>query len=157
MTISNDILTREIEKILQSSKDVVILSGTTAYLESILNRNDDIFEKLIIAVHWYRNNDNNLSLLEQRSQKLWQTKDINFASAMTYDATQALLEGLRRSGNNPTRKRLYDELSKPNFVVEGAKTKVRFNKDHDRIVNQQNIKDLLFLVSPKDGEFQIIK
>ncbi|MBE9209507.1 hypothetical protein IQ244_24015 [Nostoc sp. LEGE 06077] len=52
---------------------------------------------------------------------------------------------------------LDDELSKPNFVVEGAKTKVRFDKNRDRLVNEQNIKDLVFLVSPKDGEFQVIK
>ncbi|MBE9004477.1 ABC transporter substrate-binding protein [Fortiea sp. LEGE XX443] len=156
LTISRDILNREINKILQDSQDTIVISGPTAYLESVPISNA-IFEKLVIAVQWHRSSDNNLSLLEQKSLKLWGTKDINFASAMTYDATQALVEGLRRSGNNPTRKRLYDELSKHNFMVEGAKTKVRFDKNHDRAIDQQNIKDLVFLVSPKDGEFQIIK
>ncbi|MBU7586068.1 MAG: ABC transporter substrate-binding protein [Nostoc sp. TH1S01] len=156
LPISNDILNREIKNIWQSNQDVITLSGTTAYLKDISKRKD-IFGKLIIAVHWHSNNDNNLSLFEQKSQKLWDTNDINFASAMTYDATKALVEGLRRSGNNLTRKSLYDELSNPNFVVEGATTKVQFDKNHDRIVNEQNIKDLVSLVSPKDGEFQVIK
>ncbi|ALF53384.1 hypothetical protein ACX27_11890 [Nostoc piscinale CENA21] len=142
-----------------NGKDVIILSGTTAYLENISKRKD-ILSNLIIAVHWHRNDDNKLSIFEQKSLRLWETQDntdINFATAMTYDATKALVEGLKRSGNNLTRKRLYEELSKPDFVVEGAKTKVRFDKNHDRLVNAQNIKDLVFLVSPKDGEFQVIK
>ncbi|MBD2454231.1 ABC transporter substrate-binding protein [Nostoc sp. FACHB-87] len=159
LPISNDILSREIDKIFASTKDVIILSGTTAYLESISKRKD-IFSNLIIAVHWHRNDGNNLSIFEQKSRELWEitdNTDINFATAMTYDATQALVEGLRRSGNNLTRKRLYEELSKPNFVVEGAQTKVRFDQNHDRLVNEQNIQGLVILVSPKDGEFQVIK
>lgn len=164
VNISNDIFQREINTILSESGNAVILAGTTAYVSYINsdsgknNKNNDLnFGKLIITIHWHRSENNNLSPFEQKSLQLWGTSKINFATAMTYDATQALVEGLRRSGNNPTRKRLYDELSKPNFVVEGAKTKVRFNSEHDRIVNEQNIKDLVFLVSPKDGEFQIIK
>lgn len=156
LTISNDILQKEITQILQDSGDAIILVGTTAYLDTI--KDDQIkFGKLIIATHWHRSSDNNLSLLEKKSLKLWGTTKINFASAMTYDATQALVEGLRRSGNHPTRKRLYEELSKPDFVVEGARTKVRFNKNHDRLIDESNMKDLVFLVSPQNGEFQIIK
>ncbi|MBD2298269.1 bifunctional serine/threonine-protein kinase/ABC transporter substrate-binding protein [Nostoc sp. FACHB-190] len=155
LTISDDILQQEIARILRSSGDVIILGGDTSYVNSS-QISEISYGKLVVAVPWHRSN-NSLSVIEKESLQLWGTKKISYASAMAYDATQALVEGLKRSGNNLTRKRLYEELSKPNFVVEGAQTKVRFDQNHDRLVNEQNIQGLVILVSPKDGEFQVIK
>ncbi|MBD2439067.1 bifunctional serine/threonine-protein kinase/ABC transporter substrate-binding protein [Nostoc sp. FACHB-110] len=155
LTMSDDILDKEINRILQGSGDAVILGGDTSYVDSA-QITQIKYGKMVVAIPWHRSSNNPFSL-EKQSQKIWGTTKISYATAMAYDATQALVEGLKRSGVNPTRKRVYEELNQPDFSVKGAKTEVQFNENHDRRVDESNIKDLVVLVSPKDGAFQVIK
>jgi ABC-type branched-subunit amino acid transport system substrate-binding protein len=70
---------------------------------------------------------------KKESVRLWGTKYVGWRTATTYDAAQAIVEGLKR---NPTRAGLYTALSSSNFSVEGATAKVQFDeKSHDRKVD----------------------
>lgn len=156
LTMSDDIVRQEINRILQASGEAIILGGDTAYVDSAQITQIQ-YGKIVVAVPWHRSSNNKLSLLEQESLKLWGTAKISYATAMAYNATQVLVEGLRKISSNPSRAALYSALSNPNFFAKGAGGKVQFNQEHDRKIDERNIQDLIFLVSPKDGEFQIIK
>jgi len=156
LTMSDDIVRQEINRILQGSGDAVILGGDTSYVDSA-QITQIKYGKLVVAVPWHRSSNNQLSLLEKESLKLWGTTKISYATAMSYDATQAMVEGLRKISSNPTRAALYSALSSSKFSAKGTGGSVQFNQQHDRKINESNIKDLVFLVSPQDGEFQIIE
>ncbi|XZF63398.1 MAG: hypothetical protein ACSI46_01190 [Gloeotrichia echinulata DVL01] len=116
--------------------------------------------KLIIAIPWHRSNNINLSPIEKDSVKLFGTSQINFHAALAYDASQALVEGLRRTNGNFNRAALYSALNDPTFSAEGAKAKVEFNQLHDRKVDDTNKNQLIFLVTPKrepDGNYNFMR
>jgi ABC-type branched-subunit amino acid transport system substrate-binding protein len=89
-------------------------------------------EKLVLAVPWHRSRKSDESPFEKSSRQLWSGALINWRTAMAYDATKAMIEGLSKLGNNLTRSGLYEQLSKSNFSIQGATGKVEFDKNHDR-------------------------
>ncbi|PLZ96485.1 hypothetical protein CEN50_18495 [Fischerella thermalis CCMEE 5268] len=75
----------------------------------------------------------------KESIKLWGTEYVSWKTATTYDATQVILEGLRKIQVEPNREALYNELSAPDFSVEGATGTVRFDAKHDRVPEKNKI------------------
>jgi serine/threonine-protein kinase len=114
--------------IISQSQNITILNADTLYLESVTQANNP---KLRVAVRWHRSNATNSNFVEE-SVKLWGTGDVSWRTAMSYDATMAIVEGLRRTQGNYTRHRLYEELKDPNFSVKGASAKLEFNDLGDR-------------------------
>jgi branched-chain amino acid transport system substrate-binding protein len=61
-------------------------------------------------------------------QRLWKA-DVNWRTAMSYDATIALITGLQQ---NPTREGLAQTLRSQDFVAKGATGEVKFDAKGDR-------------------------
>jgi ABC-type branched-subunit amino acid transport system substrate-binding protein/serine/threonine protein kinase len=116
--------------IINQSENITILGADTPYLETVTQTNIPS-DKLRIAVRWHRSNSDN-SKFEQESVKLWGTGDVNWRTAMSYDATMAMVEALRRTQGNYTRQRLYEVLSEPGFSADGVSARVQFNDLGDR-------------------------
>ena len=82
---------------------------------------------MVVAVPWILG-DNTQSDFVQTSRQLW-GGDVNWRTAMAYDATIALAEALR---NAPTRAGVVDTLKTPGFQVDGATGTVQFLPSGDR-------------------------
>ncbi len=142
-------LAREKALTLLKARVNLILGGSSIYTGS--TRYAD--EKVVIAIPWRRSNDNNLSHFEKESNQLWKTRNINYLTGMAYDATQAMVQGMRNIQGNITREQLYIELKKKDFSADGANIEVEFKESGDRRVDQNNKNKLMFLVTPKNGDF----
>jgi ABC-type branched-subunit amino acid transport system substrate-binding protein len=116
--------------IINQSENITILGADTPYFESVSQANIPV-DKLRIAVRWHRSNSAN-SKFEQESVKLWGTGDVNWRTAMSYDATMAMVEALKRIQGNYTRQKLYDVLNERDFSADGVTAKVEFNDLGDR-------------------------
>ncbi len=116
--------------IINQSENITILGADTPYLETVTQTNIPS-DKLRIAVRWHRSNSDN-SKFEEESVNLWGTGDVNWRTAMSYDATMAMVEALRLTKGNYTRQRLYKVLSEPGFSADGVSAKVQFNDLGDR-------------------------
>ncbi|MBD2609024.1 ABC transporter substrate-binding protein [Scytonema hofmannii FACHB-248] len=116
--------------IINQSENITILGADTPYLETVSQANIPV-DKLRIAVRWHRSNSPN-SKFEQESVKLWGTGDVNWRTAMSYDATMAMVEALTRTKGNYTRQKLYEVLNERGFSADGVSAKVQFNDLRDR-------------------------
>ncbi|MBW4611406.1 MAG: ABC transporter substrate-binding protein [Hassallia sp. WJT32-NPBG1] len=116
--------------IINQSENITILGADTPYFESVSQANIPP-DKLRIAIRWHRSNNAN-SKFEQESVKLWGTGDVNWRTAMSYDATMAMVEALRRTKGNYTRQQLYEALNQRDFSADGVTAKVQFNDLGDR-------------------------
>lgn len=116
--------------IINQSENITILGADTPYLEAVSQINIPV-DKLRIAVRWHRSNSAN-SKFEKESVKLWGTGDVNWRTAMSYDATMAMVEALRRTQGNYTRQQLYEVLNQRDFSADGVSAKVEFNNLGDR-------------------------
>lgn len=68
------------------------------------------------------------------SKKLW-SANVDWKTAMTYDASQALIAALKR---NPTRNGVQEALSSPDFQTYGVSDPIRLvSSSGDRIVPVQ--------------------
>ncbi|MGD1913054.1 MAG: ABC transporter substrate-binding protein [Rivularia sp. (in: cyanobacteria)] len=132
----------QILDILNKSNDfnLTLLGGDSLYGEGENARN------LVIAVPWFQNQSNQ-SEFERNAVKLWDTKKLSWHTAMSYDATMVIVEGLRRiikDGKKPTAQELQNVLSAENFVVKGAAGKFKFeNGDRHIIENDAQISVLV--------------
>lgn len=82
----------------------------------------------------------------QEAQKLWGTR-VNWRTVMAYDASSAIVEGLKQSNSDRDRDRLQIVLSKPDFFADGAMGKVQFQASSgERISNDCNGAECLIKV-----------
>ncbi len=134
-------------QILDISKDLnlIFLGGDTMYRERVKEKARNI----VVAVPWFQN-ETNQSQFESNADKLWDERDqVNWRTAMSYDATMVIAEGLRRMDNNPTRKGLQQVLSAPDFSAPGAAGKIEFDENGDRKITPQNDAEIGVLVQVK--------
>ncbi|MEB3216211.1 MAG: ABC transporter substrate-binding protein, partial [Nostocales cyanobacterium 94392] len=119
-----------------SPQKLFLLGGTSMYSSKIL-RKRQFAENLVTAFYWHRN-DQNPSQFESDALALWNA-EINGRTAMSYDATMVIAEGLRRMGNNPTRQKLKQILSAENFSAKSVAGKVEFENGDRRIKDEREI------------------
>ncbi|AFY59118.1 ABC-type branched-chain amino acid transport system, periplasmic component [Rivularia sp. PCC 7116] len=120
-----------------------LLGGTTIYSDKILKKSA---ENVVAGFYWHRN-EINPGKFERDASTLWKA-EINGRAAMSYDATMVIVEGLKRMGNNPTRQRLKQVLSQPDFFAPGAAGKVEF-ENGDRKITRENESEIGVLVQVK--------
>ena len=127
--------------IIQHSENLTILGSETLYqtVGHAIQNNSLQLDKLRIAVPWHRSSGTNVtkcddirSKFEKESCNLWGTGDVSWETAASYDATAAMVEGLRRIKGDYTRQKLYKELNNPAFSADGATAKVQFDEKGDR-------------------------
>lgn len=110
-----------------NNRQLPLLGGDSLYKPQTLQIAGDDAVDLVLAVPWHILADPKASFPHAATQ-LW-GGEVNWRTALTYDATQALIAGLER---NPTRQGLQQALSAADFVADGASGKIRFLPSGDR-------------------------
>jgi len=95
-----------------------VWAGDSAYGGHILRQLGSTAHEMKIFVPWAVEADSNLEALEAFNRN-WLEMGINWRTAMAYDATQAIAEGLRRMGDAPKRERLREQLLSQDFQANG--------------------------------------
>jgi branched-chain amino acid transport system substrate-binding protein len=109
-----------------NNKRLPILGGDDVYAPKTLQAGAANANGMIVAVPWHiLASDPNF---RDTSRKLWKA-DVNWRTAMSYDATIALITGLQQ---NPTREGLAQTLRSQDFVAKGATGEVKFDAKGDR-------------------------
>ncbi|GAB4379119.1 MAG: hypothetical protein Kow00121_32560 [Elainellaceae cyanobacterium] len=125
-----------------------ILGGSALYNEDLL---EGLGEKAIgipLGVPWHRDQDQTGDRLSIFTA-LWGTRFIDWFTALSYDATQALIEGITEA-ETLTRQGLYETLNQPDFAAEGVTGIVRFDDQHDRLVSNSSDRAVGVVVEVKN-------
>ena len=104
-----------------------MLAGDSVYKPKTLQIGGRDAAGMVLAVPWHILGNPNAKFPKAASQ-LW-GGDVNWRTAMAYDATQALIAALKR---NPTRSGVQQALSAPDFSASGASGEIRFLASGDR-------------------------
>ncbi len=115
----------------RSAQKLFFLGGDTMYNTKV-SRLGKFAENIVISMYWHRNEDNP-SKFESDALALWKGH-INGRTAMSYEATMVISEGLRRIGNNPNRSKLKKILSLPKFSAPGVAGKIEFESGENNII-----------------------
>ncbi|MGC9528776.1 MAG: ABC transporter substrate-binding protein [Limnospira sp.] len=106
--------------------ELPVLGGDSLYKPETLKVGGDS-EDMVVAVPWHVMADPS-SEFPGATQQLW-GGDVNWRTAMAYDATEALIAAL---AEDPTRRGVQEVLSDPGFSAEGATGTIRFLASGDR-------------------------
>jgi len=108
-------------------RQLPILGGDSIYNPQVLQVGGSNSEGMVVAVPWIVQS-NAQSAFVQTAQQLW-GGDVNWRTAMAYDAAIALIAGL---STDPSRDGIDTTLRNPSFSVEGATGTIRFLASGDR-------------------------
>ncbi|EAW38489.1 ABC transporter substrate-binding protein [Lyngbya sp. PCC 8106] len=103
---------------------------------------------LVIAIPWHRSPNSEFS---QQSEDFWKGS-VNWRTATSYDATQAIIQALVESSGNLSSRQLHQILSSSSFVVQGAEEVISFDPSGD----VQSTKSVLVGVQ-ESGEYNLFK
>lgn len=104
-----------------------ILAGDSLYSPKVLQIGGATAVGMVVAVPWDLLSDLQAPFA-QGSRRLW-GGDVNWRTAMSYDAARVLMAGLQAE---PSRTGIEQALRTPEFAVEGATGTVRFLPSGDR-------------------------
>jgi branched-chain amino acid transport system substrate-binding protein len=116
----------------ESQEKVILLGGSSTYSPKILSVGDKI-NGMILGVSWHPDFSSTTQGFAKKAAKIWHA-NINWRTAMSYDATQVILEGLRKSPNK-TREGLHAVLTENTFSAKGAAGLIEFTPLGDRKPN----------------------
>jgi branched-chain amino acid transport system substrate-binding protein len=103
------------------------LGGNSLYKPQTLQIPGEKAQGLVLAVPWNALGSPNTEFTAA-ARRLW-GGDVNWRTAMAYDATQVLAAGL---AENPSRSGIQTALSQPSFNISGASGKIKFLTSGDR-------------------------
>jgi branched-chain amino acid transport system substrate-binding protein len=112
-----------------------VLGGDSAYHIDTLKVGKENVMGMVLAIPWHRK-ANLQEKFTKDADRLWGA-DVNWRTAMAYDATKALIAALEQ---NPTRSGVQKALSAPNFSAKGASGVVKFLPTGDRNAPIQLVK-----------------
>jgi branched-chain amino acid transport system substrate-binding protein len=124
---NSGVLDRALQVVSVNGNRLTLLGGDDVYSPKTLDIGRDAAVGMVVAVPWHIL-ANQQAPYVQKSRQLWGA-DVNWRSAMTYDATVALIAAI---GRNPTREGVQEALRSPDFSAEGASGEVRFLPSGDR-------------------------
>lgn len=134
LAANTDMLDKALLVIQANKKPLSLLGGDSFYAPKILEDGGDAAVGLVVGVAWHID-ANPESSFSRKSQELWQGK-VNWRTAMSYDAAQALIAALGRDPN-PTRASVKQALSAANFSATGASGTIKFLSSGDRKSSMQ--------------------
>ncbi len=126
---TDETLTKAIGIINNTNGDLQLLGGDSVYNPRTLkDSGEQAFQgNLVVAIPWHRRPDSEFS---QQAQRFWKGS-INWRTATSYDATKAIIQALIESRGNFSRIQLYQKLSSPNFIAQGAEGEIYFDSSND--------------------------
>ncbi|HEY9627771.1 MAG TPA: ABC transporter substrate-binding protein [Coleofasciculaceae cyanobacterium] len=120
-------LDRALQVVQVNRQQLKMLAGDDVYAPKTLAVGGAAAQGMVVAVPWHIL-ANPQSVFANSSRSLWRAS-VNWRTAMSYDATAALIAALSR---NPTRQGVQQALADPNFSAEGATGTVKFLPSGDR-------------------------
>jgi branched-chain amino acid transport system substrate-binding protein len=125
-----------------------LLGGDSPYRSTTLQEGGTAAKGMVLAVPWHIAADRTTNF-PKMARQLW-GGDVSWRTAMTYDATQALIQALKEAQDRPG---IQAALANPRFSAPGASGTVRFLRSGDR--NQRT--QLVQIVTAKAGdEFPVV-
>lgn len=107
----------------KNDKKLSLLGGDALYHIKTLQNGLYAATGMVMAIAWHIDN-NRESTFVRKSQQLWKA-DVDWNTAMTYNAAEAFIEALRRN-NNPTRSSIRDTLAATDFSASGVADRIQF-------------------------------
>jgi len=116
-----------------------LLAATNLYREEILKGSCPAIDGMSLSMAWHARGNANADFVKAAaSSKFWQG-EVNFATAMTYNATQAMAAALQEQ---PTRAGVYEMLNRADFAVQDTAdaSPLKFDKNGDRTASAQIVR-----------------
>ncbi len=110
-----------------NDKRAKLLAGDSAYSPKTLEVGRSNSVGMVVAVPWHIL-ANPQAEFPKAANQLW-GREVNWRSAMAYDATKALIAAI---GRNPTRSGVQQVISAPDFSATGASGDIKFLASGDR-------------------------
>ena len=130
-------LDKALQVVQVNGKRLNLLGGDDVYTPKTLQVAGEQGENMVLAIPWHiRNNPDNE--FAQTAKTLWEG-EVNWRSAMAYDAAEALIAAIADSPN-PTRISVQKNLSGGDFSANGASDRVKFMPSGDRYSKIQLVK-----------------
>jgi len=132
-----DRISKAIDIARANHKHLKLLGSPTLYTSTTLELGQEAVNGLLLVAPWYPNLFHNS--FSDKATKLWGGQ-VNWRTAMSYDATEAIVAGLKQiTGTGvritSTREKLKDALQNPDFFAEGASGIIRFTQSGERQVD----------------------
>lgn len=132
----------------ENQRQLPLLGGDSPYRSTTLEKGGTDAEGMVLAVPWHIAADRTADF-PKMARQLW-GGDVSWRTAMTYDASQALIQALKTAQD---RSGIQAALISPEFTAEGASGTVRFLRSGDRNQRTQLVK----IVPSKPGnEFPVV-
>lgn len=116
-----------------NEKRLTLLGGDSVSQRKTLSDWNQFAEEMVVAVPWHKDiiGDSASEFLNTYSNIWGSTDDLNWRTALAYDATQTFIEALK-SKENPTRAEVQQIISSSNFSAKGSFGSIRFLPSGDR-------------------------
>jgi branched-chain amino acid transport system substrate-binding protein len=122
-------LNQALQIIQVNREELPMVAGDSLYKPEVLQIGGRDAAGLVVAIPWHILSHPNTAF-PQVSRALW-GGDVNWRTAMSYDATVALITGIRQ-GADPDRQSLQATLASPAFSAPGAAQVIQFLPSGDR-------------------------
>ena len=129
LAANTDTLDEALQVVQINRQRLALLAGDGVYNPKTLQVAGELAENMVLAIPWHikANSDDQFAKV---SQRLWKG-EVNWRTAMAYDATMALITAIECT-SNPTRTLIQKTLAEPNFVAPGASNQIQFLPSGDR-------------------------
>jgi branched-chain amino acid transport system substrate-binding protein len=116
-----------LQVIAANQRRLQILGGDSLYTPKVLRSGGEAAAGMVVAVPWVLLSNPD-SPFAQGSRQLW-GGDVNWRTAMAYDAALTLVEGLK---SGTSRQAVLQAIARPGFTVQGATEAIKFLPSGDR-------------------------
>ncbi len=120
-------LDKALQVVQVNEKSLPLLAGDDVYNIKTLELGRQPAEGMVIAIPWHIDSQTNPEFT-RNSRQLWNA-DVNWRTALAYDATKALIVALQK---NPSRTGVQKALAASDFSTMGASGTIRFLPSGDR-------------------------
>jgi branched-chain amino acid transport system substrate-binding protein len=127
MAANTGTLEKAMQVVAANDKKLPLLGGDDVYSPKTLELGKDKAVGLVVAVPWHID-ANPTAKFVVSSRKFWKA-DVNWRTALTYDAAQSLIAALKKT---PTRAGVQQALSATDFQAEGSTGQVKYMPSGDR-------------------------
>ncbi|NEP46663.1 MAG: ABC transporter substrate-binding protein [Okeania sp. SIO2H7] len=118
----------------QGEDKLPLFGSTSMYAGKTLEIGEEGVEGMLLIIPWYPHSRQSNQSFLGNAFKLWGGR-VSWRTALAYDATKVIIEGLKKS---ETREGLQEAFKSPNFSVDGASGKVKFDEGGDRVEEPQD-------------------
>ncbi|MFB2838297.1 protein kinase domain-containing protein [Floridanema evergladense] len=136
---SSDVADRALQVVNINRRRLNLLAGEAFYSDKTLQIGAEDAEGMVLAIPGNITGEKG-KLFQNKGLEIW-GGNVNWRTALAYDATQALIAAI---GKNPTRQGVQRSLSAPDFTISGATGDVSFRSTGDREAPVQ-----LVIITPK--------